>query len=49
MKKFRDFESAREFARSLGLQSRKEWVEYYKSTLKTSSKDVDQSLNTTNT
>jgi hypothetical protein len=31
MKKFRDFESAREFARSLGLQSTKEWRAYTKS------------------
>ena len=31
MKEFRDFESAREFARSLNLKGRKEWVEYHKS------------------
>ena len=31
MKKFRDFESAREFVRSLGLKSPKEWDEYVKS------------------
>jgi hypothetical protein len=31
MKKFRDFESAREFARSLGLKNQKEWYEYCKS------------------
>jgi hypothetical protein len=31
MTKFRDFESAREFVRSLGLKSRKEWHEYCKS------------------
>ena len=28
MKKFRDFESAREFARSLNLKGQKEWREY---------------------
>jgi hypothetical protein len=28
MKEFRDFESAREFARSLGLQNQKEWQKY---------------------
>jgi hypothetical protein len=31
MKKFRDFESAREFVRSLGLKSNMEWQEYCKS------------------
>jgi hypothetical protein len=31
MKKFRDFESAREFVRELGLKSNKEWREYCKS------------------
>ena len=31
MKKFRDFESAREFARSLKLKGEREWREYYKS------------------
>jgi hypothetical protein len=31
MKKFRDFESAREFVRSLGLKNTKEWIEYCKS------------------
>jgi hypothetical protein len=31
MKKFRDFESAREFVRSLNLKSGKEWLEYCKS------------------
>jgi hypothetical protein len=31
MKKFRDFESAREFARSLNLKRQKEWLEYCKS------------------
>ena len=30
-KQFRDFESEREFVRSLGLQSRKDWQDYYKS------------------
>jgi len=30
-KQFRDFESAREFVRSLGLKSRKEWQTYYQS------------------
>ena len=30
-KQFRDFESAREFVRNLGLKSRKEWENYYKS------------------
>ena len=30
-KKFRDFESAREFVRSLGLKNQKEWNEYCKS------------------
>ena len=30
-KQFRDFESAREFVRSLGLKSQKEWMEYCKS------------------
>jgi hypothetical protein len=30
-KQYRDFESAREFVRSLGLQSRKDWQDYYKS------------------
>jgi hypothetical protein len=31
MKKFRDFESARDFVRSLGLQRQKEWNDYCKS------------------
>ena len=31
MKKFRDFESAREFARALNLKGSKEWKEYCKS------------------
>jgi hypothetical protein len=31
MKKFRDFESAREFTRALNLKGRKEWREYCKS------------------
>ena len=31
MKKFRDFESARKFVRSLGLKNQKEWKEYCKS------------------
>ena len=31
MKKFRDFESAREFVRSLHLKGNKEWREYCKS------------------
>jgi hypothetical protein len=31
MKKFRDFESAREFVRKLGLKTEKEWNKYYKS------------------
>jgi 3-mercaptopyruvate sulfurtransferase SseA len=31
MKKFRDFESAREFARKLGLKNQKEWIKYCKS------------------
>ena len=31
MKKFRDFESAREFVRSLGIQTWKKWQEYSKS------------------
>ena len=31
MKKFREFESAREFVRSLNLKSQKEWMEYCKS------------------
>jgi hypothetical protein len=31
MKKFRDFESARDFVRSLGLKSREEWQTYYQS------------------
>ena len=31
MRKFRDFESAREFARSLNLKRQKEWLEYCKS------------------
>jgi hypothetical protein len=30
-KQFRDFESAREFARNLNLKSNKEWKEYNKS------------------
>ena len=30
MKKFRDFESAREFARGLGLKSQSKWFEYCK-------------------
>ena len=30
-KQFRDFKSAREFARSLGLKNQKEWKEYCKS------------------
>ncbi len=30
-KQFRDFESAREFVRNLGLKSNKEWREYCKS------------------
>ena len=28
MKKFRDFEFARKFARSLGLKQQKEWLDY---------------------
>ena len=31
MKKFRDFESAREFVRALNLKNAKEWNEYCKS------------------
>ena len=31
MKHFRDFESARVFAKSLGLKNQREWQEYYKS------------------
>ena len=31
MKKFRDFESAREFARKLNLKGQREWFEYCKS------------------
>jgi hypothetical protein len=34
MKKFRDFESAREFARKLNLKSQKEWLGYCKSGMK---------------
>jgi hypothetical protein len=33
-KQFRDFESAREFVRKLGLKNRKEWIEYTKSSKK---------------
>jgi Post-segregation antitoxin CcdA/Phage-integrase repeat unit len=35
-KTFKSFEDAREFVRSLGLKSQKEWVEYYKSKKKPS-------------
>ncbi len=42
MKKFRDFESARTFARSLGLKSNKEWREYCKSDEKP--KDIPQDV-----
>jgi len=44
-KEFRDFESAREFARNLNLKTQKEWFEYCKSANKPD--DIPQSPNKT--
>jgi hypothetical protein len=44
-KQFRDFEDAREFARSLGIQTWKEWQEYCKSGNKPD--DIPRNVNTT--
>jgi hypothetical protein len=45
MKKFRDFESAREFARNLNLKRQKEWFEYCKSGNKPN--DIPRNVDTT--
>ena len=47
-KKFRDFESAREFASSLGLKSKKEWYAYTKSGNKPDNIPVDPRKTYTN-
>ena len=38
--KFRDFDKAREFSRSLKLKNRKEWDEWCKKNIKSKPKDI---------